>query len=131
MKRILKLTENQFSKLIKKIVLESTLIVDPFELTAINNNVKIKNSTTGKSYTYSMKVYQEVDLGLGKVGSWIGVSVLDFPNGTHIKVKAPIKGIVQKKVDKESLKNLLSKNFGTSVLKQKLEDGSEIKFEKN
>jgi hypothetical protein len=102
-------------------VTEDKLTVSPFELWASSKgNVWIKNSSTGKQHAYKMEVYKGV--------MWIDIDVEDFPNGTHMLLSTPV-GDKKIKVDKESLKKLLSTKFGGDELKQTV-NGNEIKFTK-
>jgi hypothetical protein len=108
--------------IINEDVTEDKLTVSPFELWASSKgNVWIKNSSTGKQHAYKMEVYKGV--------MWIGIGVEDFPSGTHMLLSTPV-GDKKIKVNKESLKKMLSTNFGSDELRQTDEDGNDIKFTK-
>jgi hypothetical protein len=121
MKKIIRLTESELTNLIKKMVVEANLEVDPYVLSVTpNKNIRIRNTQTGKIYNYKMSVY--------KLFRWWGCTVHDFPGGNKIKLEAAGDFYTQS-VDKDELKKVLQTNFGKQELVTTFGD-VEIKFEK-
>lgn len=124
MKRIVKLTESDLIRIVKKVINEQELeedsiVVSPYELSASNGYIIVKNLTTKKSYKYELQI---------KKGFWVGVNVDDFPSGNSIKAS----GLGMSKtiqLDKTVIKNILSKKLGQSEIEFNI-DGNDIKFVK-
>ena len=124
MKRIVKLTESDLVRIVKKVINEQELeedsiVVSPYELSASDGYIIVKNLTTKKSYKYELQI---------KKGFWVGVNVDDFPSGNSIKAS----GLGMSKtiqLDKTVIKNILSKKLGQSEIEFNI-DGNNIKFVK-
>lgn len=124
MKKIIRLSETELIKVIKKIIKEGELeedklVTSPYELSASNGYIIIKNTKDNKSYKYQLQIKQ---------GFWISVNVEDFPGGNSIKAS----GFGMTKtisLDKNMVKNVVSKNIGKSTIQFTVE-GYEIKFVK-
>jgi hypothetical protein len=121
MKKVIRLTESELTNLIKKMVVEANLQIDPYLLSVTpKKNIRITNTDTGKIYNYAMSVK--------KLGMWWDCTVHDFPGGDKIKLEAA-GDFYTKSVDKVELKKVLQKNFGKQELLTDT-DGTEIKFER-
>jgi|LakMenEpi03Aug12_release.lakeMendotaPanAssembly.Ray.scaffolds.fasta_scaffold157824_2 hypothetical protein len=124
MKKVIRLTESELIKLVKRVILEQeldedSLVVSPYELTASGGYIVIKDTKNKKNYKYELKV---------KKGFWIGVDVDDFPGGNTIKAS----GLGMSKtinIDKNIVKNILSKKLGQSEIEFNIDD-HQIKFVK-
>ena len=124
MKKIIRLTESDLFKIVKRIIKEgdleeARLVVSPYELNASGGYILIKDTTNKKNYKYELQI---------KKGFWVRVNVDDFPSGKSIKAS----GLGMSKtinVDKNVVKNILSKKLGQSEILFNIQ-GNEIKFVK-
>jgi hypothetical protein len=124
MKKIIRLTESDLTRIIKKIIKEQeleedSLVVSPYELTASGGYIVIKDTVNKKNYKYELQVKKVL---------WVGVDVDDFPGGNSIKAS----GLGMSKtinIDKNVVKNILSKKLGQSEILFNIQ-GNEIKFVK-
>lgn len=120
MKKIIKLTESDLSRIVRRVINETKLISSPYVLEAINGDIKITDNKTKKSYTYGFEIKQ--------LGFWVGVDIVDFPNGNSIKASGL--GITKTiSVDKEKIKNIISKNWGKATITFNI-DGYDLRFVK-
>ena len=55
MKKIIKLTEDDLTRIINRVISESELMISPFKLQAINGLLKITNTSTSKSIKYRLE----------------------------------------------------------------------------
>jgi hypothetical protein len=124
MKKIVRLTESDLTRIVKKIIKEQeleedSLVVSPYQLTASGGYIIIKDTVNKKNYKYELQVKKVI---------WVGVDVNDFPGGNSIKAS----GLGMSKtinLDKNIVKNILSKKLGQSEILFNIE-GNEIKFVK-
>ena len=113
--------KEQLKRVIQEEITEDKLNVDPFVLWASEKgNVWIKNTSTNKQMPYKMSVYVKL--------VWVDCDIVDFPGGTKMEIK--VLGQDKKiPVDKNGLRNLLTKNFGKSEIIQKFGE-NDVKFTK-
>lgn len=85
---------------------EDDFVVSPYTLTATSDgDIKIVDSTTKKSYIYSMSAFG------------VGVNVKDFPDGDSIKVSIPLKGNQTFDLPKDGTTvSLIKQNVGKSKI---------------
>lgn len=92
--------------LITEDINETSMEIPPYKIWASDKgNIWVQKTDTGKQYAYKIEV---------KYGVWVSITVHDFPNGTHMKLSAPVKGLMTVEVDKGRMKSSLSSNFGKS-----------------
>ena len=118
MKKIIKLTEHDLTRIVRR-VLEEDLDVAPFNLKVVGGNIKVTNSDTKESYIYRLKAY--IAFGVKdfvKVNS-LNDDQLELSYGPVTKTK---------EVKKDKLKSLLKNNFGASKITYKTPEGEEVEF---
>lgn len=120
MKKIIKLTEFDLTRIIERVINESELMITPFKIQAVNGLLKITDTTTSKSIKYRL---EKTLVGFRKS---LYVESLD-----ENKMVVSVAGIKQDvMIIKEKLKMFLSKNFGKDEVTYKTEDGSTVYFVK-
>ena len=120
MKKIIKLTESDLTRIIERVIIESELMISPFKIQAINGLLKITDTTKSKSIKYRL---EKTLVGFRKS---LYVESLD-----ENKMVVSVAGIKQDvMIFKEKLKMFLSKNFGKDEVTYKTEDGSTVYFVK-
>ncbi len=120
MKKIIKLTESDLTRIIERVISESELMIAPYKIQAVNGLLKITNTSTSKSIKYRL---EKTLVGFRKS---LYVESLD-----ENKMVVSVAGIKQDvMIIKEKLKMFLSKNFGKDEVTYKTEDGSTVYFVK-
>jgi hypothetical protein len=120
MKKIIKLTESDLTRIIERVINESELMISPFKIQAVNGLLKITDTTKSKSIKYRL---EKTLVGFRKS---LYVESLD-----ENKMVVSVAGIKQDvMIFKEKLKMFLSKNFGKDEVTYKTEDGSTVYFVK-
>lgn len=120
MKKIIKLTEFDLTRIIERVINESELMITPFKIQAVNGLLKITDTTTSKSIKYRL---EKTLVGFRKS---LYVESLD-----ENKMVVSVAGIKQDvMIFKNKLKMFLSKNFGKDEVTYKTEDGSTVYFVK-
>ena len=120
MKKIIKLTESDLTRIIERVISESELMITPFKIQAVNGLLKITNTSTSKSIKYRL---EKTLVGFRKS---LYVESLD-----ENKMVVSVAGIKQDvMIFKNKLKMFLSKNFGKDEVTYKTEDGSTVYFVK-
>lgn len=120
MKKIIKLTESDLTRIIERVISESELMISPYKIQAVNGLLKITNTSTSKSIKYRL---EKTLVGFRKS---LYVESLD-----ENKMVVSVAGIKQDvMIIKEKLKIFLSKNFGKDEVTYKTEDGSTVYFVK-
>jgi hypothetical protein len=120
MKKIIKLTESDLTRIIERVINESELMISPFKIQAVNGLLKITNTSTSKSVKYRL---EKTLVGFRKT---LYVESLD-----ENKMVVSVAGIKQDvPIFKENLKIFLSKNFGKDEVTYKTEEGSTVYFVK-
>jgi len=130
MKKVIKLTESDLINMIKRVIKESEvdeaiMSVNPFNLAATSKgNLQITNTQTKKVHYYSMEAWKGVN--------WWDCEIIDFPEGSKIKLKA-VGNYMTIPVDKTQIKNLLQSKFGQKEITTTLKDDKtgktqEVKF---
>jgi hypothetical protein len=127
MKKIIRLTEKELINIVKRVINENELSedvisVEPYLLSATKNgNVHIYNKQENASVYYSLSVWKGV--------TWVSLTVLDFPNGTQIKVSGL--GVVKTvDINKNDIINIVKKNWGKKEIQYTTDKGEELKFKK-
>ena len=87
-------------------IYEDNFVVSPYTLSATTDgDIKITDSSTSKSYVYSMSAYG------------IGVNVKDFPDGNSIEVSIPFKDNKTFNLPKDgTTASLIKQNVGKSKI---------------
>ena len=120
MKKIIKLTESDLTRIIERVISESELMIAPYKIQAVNGLLKITNTSTSKSIKYRL---EKTLVGFRKS---LYVESLD-----ENKMVVSVAGIKQDvMIFKNKLKMFLSKNFGKDEVTYKTEDGSTVYFVK-
>lgn len=124
MKKRIFLKESELITIIKQIINETVLKIDPFQLSATEKgNIKINNGE--KTHVYKM----EVEKGI----FWLDCTVLDFPYGKKIELNvAGMRKVAN--LDLDNIKKQLQSKFGQNTIELSVKDENKedrnVKFTK-
>ena len=117
MKKVIKLTESDLVRIVKRVIKESVTI-DPYVLKPSNGNLQITDTRIQKSYTYRLEkktLLSNIDLTVKNIDN-NGLTV----SSMGMTKTAPL--------EKEKVKAVIKKNWGASQMEHKTKAGDTIIF---
>lgn len=114
----MKLNLNELRNIIRKIIIETNFISDPYTLSVTKDNtIKVKKKTDTSEAEFVVKY------------GFVKVDIHDFPEGNSIKATALGKEITAP-LDKDLVKRTLDNGWDQDEIEMQLAGGKKIKFVK-
>jgi len=121
MKKIIKLTESDLIKIVKKVIKETnTIEVSPYKLTITKNgNIEVNNNGSIKTY----ELYKVIDYSPD-----IKLTAIEFSNDGKFLTVSAMGFKKTKEIDKDKIKTLIKQNWTKTEINYPTKDGTIVLF---